>query len=33
MTTVSDAEGLVHFEGAAVGKYTIRELAAPTGIC
>lgn len=31
MTAVSDAEGLVHFEGAAVGKYTIRELAAPDG--
>lgn len=31
MTAVSDAEGLVRFVGAAVGKYTIRELAAPDG--
>lgn len=31
MTAVSDAEGLVRFVGAAVGKYTIRELAAPEG--
>ena len=31
MTAVSDAEGLVHFVGAAVGKYTIRELEAPDG--
>lgn len=31
MTAVSDAEGLVHFVGAAVGKYTICELAAPDG--
>ena len=31
MTAVSDAEGLVHFEGASVGKYTIRELTAPDG--
>ncbi len=31
MTAVSDAEGLVRFVGAAVGKYTIRELTAPDG--
>ena len=31
MTAVSDAEGLVRFVGAAVGKYTIRELEAPDG--
>lgn len=31
MTAVSDAEGLARFVGAAVGKYTIRELAAPDG--
>ncbi len=31
MTAVSDAEGLVRFAGASVGKYTIRELAAPDG--
>ena len=31
MTAVSGAEGLVHFVGAAVGKYTIRELTAPDG--
>ena len=31
MTAVSDAEGLVRFVGAAVGKYTFRELEAPDG--
>ena len=31
MTAVSDAEGLVRFVGAAVGKYTIRELTALDG--
>ena len=31
MTAVSDAEGLARFVGAAVGKYTIRELTAPDG--
>ena len=31
MTAVSDAEGMVRFVGAAVGKYTIRELTAPDG--
>ena len=31
MTAVSDVEGLVRFVGAAVGKYTIREMIAPEG--